>query len=289
MRSAVAADRLVRDLVEGNSTLEDAIAAASRLGVISPENALRFLLTTAQGDSDWAVQAAAVLSRDQLPPAQAVLAAEALITGFGGVFLLGPALVRWNEVLEEAVGQIEQAREIVSFLRYIIIIKCLGSPRTLEAMGDTALRFLTGCHRSHLEDGLQACPSLDIAQVLLHPSLAELADSPVLLPREREYFSFATLWPHFDPALDLLGVLLARDVIQQFARRLIGFQTSSPEHLCRNFFAGVGTVRHHPERVDVELPRSPLSLVLQLSGLARQTYAVPWLEGKEVCLLPSKE
>jgi hypothetical protein len=29
--------------------------------------------------------------------------------------------------------------------------------------------------------------------------------------------------------------------------------------------------------------------VLQLSGMTRQSYVVPWLEGKEVCLLPPKE
>lgn len=411
MRSPIVADRLVRDLIDGRLNIEQAIAAASSLGVPSPENALRFLEITAQGDGDWAVQAAAVLLRDQLPPAQAILAAESMVTGYGGIFLLGPGLVKLNEALEAAVGQIEEAKEVASFLRYIVLVKCLGSPRTLDAMGDTALRLFSGCHRFQLQDARQACSSLDldrahvfllrnlpalagcdghcliaetvavsaqekeivllrdvarndwiyaavtsseapqrevalasgidliqdstgnIPHVLLHPSLAALADSQALRQRsdrllvlqqeapsnkvsdvlssarrvsgplppeqyaqlaassaqELAYFSFAALWPDFDLALDVLGALLSRAAMKLFARRLMGFQTSSPEHLYRNFLEGVGTVRNRTERMEVELPRSPLLLVLQLSGLVRQSYNVPWLEGKEVCLLPPKE
>jgi hypothetical protein len=110
-------------------------------------------------------------------------------------------------------------------------------------------------------------------------------------PSEREfsYFSFANLWPDVDSSFDLLGVLLSRTVMREFARHLMGFQASSPEHLYRNFLDGIGTLRSQPERIEVELPRSPLLLVLQLSGLTRQTFTLPWLEGKEVCLLPPKE
>jgi hypothetical protein len=120
--------------------------------------------------------------------------------------------------------------------------------------------------------------------------------SHLLAPPDQEfgYFSLRGFRPDFDIALDLFGALLARAALKGFARRLMGFQSSSPEHLFRNFLAGVGTVRSLPERIEVELPHSPLSLVLQLSGLSRQTYVVPWLEGskpegREICLLPPRE
>jgi hypothetical protein len=106
---------------------------------------------------------------------------------------------------------------------------------------------------------------------------------------EFQYFSNVDSGPNFDPALDALTTLLRRAGHKGFARRLMGFQSASPEHLYRNFLAGVSTVRILPQRIEVELPHSPLSLVLHLSGIDRQAFTVPWLEGREVCLLPSRE
>jgi hypothetical protein len=416
MRSPTMADRLVRKLVEGTITIDEAIDFASQKGRSSCARALRFLMEAAQGDSDWAVQAAAVLLKEQIPPAAAILAGESMVSGFAGMFLLGPGLVRLNELLEAVLrqnenGQNEHANEVASFLRYLILVKCAGSARTLDASCDTALRLLSGCPRAQLREGLQGCPAFDLghtyslllrdlpaltgcearsllaeaitmpgqgrelillrdlarnewlyaallepgtgsresslvtgldllresvsnsAILLLHPSLAEMTESAALRgqvdhivridnpinaeevaailsagrstpgsitpqslrqmlgPSEHElsYFSLTNDWPDFDPMLDIFGTLLARAVMRQFARCLMGFQASSPEHLQRNFLEGAGTVRNLTERIEVELPRSPLSLVLQLSGMTRQSYAVPWLEGKEVCLLPPKE
>ncbi|HEY6352714.1 MAG TPA: hypothetical protein VI636_25235 [Candidatus Angelobacter sp.] len=409
--SAFAADRLVRDLVQQKRSLEHAITLALNQGAVSPENALHFLLKVAESDHDWAAQVAAVLLRDQRPPNHAAFAGESMITPFGGIFLIGPALVKWNQVLEMAIGEGPEKKEIAGFLRYLILAKCLGNSRTLDAMADPALRLLSGCHRSHLEDGRQACLPLDlpfaqmvllrnltaltgcegrcllvetvsapsqtgevillrdlardewiygavlphetahweevlvsalelireltgnVPYLLLRPSLATLAESKALQSRadrlvtadpeeisseaaevlmltrcvpastppvsvahllrpcdqDFAYLSFGNLWPDFDVELDLFGTLIARAALKQFARQPMGFQSSSPDHLCRNFIEGVGIVHDRPERIEVELPRSPLFLVLQLSGLARQAYAVPWLEGREICLLPPGE
>ncbi len=408
LQSPIVADRMVRGLVENKINLAEAIETASRQGSASPAKALRFLLAAAQGDADWAVQAAGVLLKDRLPPAQAIVARESMISAFAGIFLLGPALVRLNEVLEVIAGDGEEAKEIAGFLRYLVLIKTAGVKRTFEATGDPALRLLTGCHRWQLQDWQRACPAIDLERagalllrdlpafagcdidcllaeiipapdhakevlllrefarnewihaqalepqtgarehaliaalsligestgrlpaVLLHPSVSELAQSPKLHQfadrvvaldsadtnsghallssciaapvspekyaqlvcssgQEFSYFSFTTRWPDFDLALDLFGILLSRAALREFARHLLGFQTSSPEHLYSNFLEGIGTVRQQPGRIETELPRSPLLLVLQLSGLTRQTYTLPWLEGNEVCLLPPKE
>jgi hypothetical protein len=411
IRSPIAADRLVRRVVEGEISLEEAIEIASRQGSASPGKALRFLVMASQGDADWAMQAAAVLLQDQLAPLQAVVASESMISAFAGMFLLGPALVRLNQLLDEVAGEGEDAKEVASFLRYMILVKCVGGPRFLAAEGDTALRLMSGCHRLRLQDWRQVCQAIelnraytlflhalpaladcdnrcllaetfatpdhkrevilvrdcvrnewvyaqlvepesrtreealtaalnrahestgDIPIVLLHPSLAALAESAMLRqqaarvitlqeevpsadvndallsaryitqakPREKyaqllrssgpdfSYFSFADVWPEVDLEFDLFGTLLSRAVMREFARHLLGFQNSSPEHLYTNFLEGIGTVRQQPERIEVELPRSHLLLVLQLSGSTRQTYVLPWLEGKEVCLLPPKQ
>jgi hypothetical protein len=106
---------------------------------------------------------------------------------------------------------------------------------------------------------------------------------------EFEYFSTAAPGEQFDTVFDLLTTLISRAAVRTFARHLIGFQSASPQHLFHNFLEGIGTVHNHPERIEVELPHTPLSLVLQLSGLDRQSYTLPWLEGREICLLPVRE
>jgi len=417
--SQLAADRMVRDLAQKEISIEEAIDQALKQGAAFPESALRFIIQIAGGDSDWASQMTAVLLRDRMPSsfadssneAHSASVVESMVTLFGGIFLVGPALVNLNEIVEAAAGYGEHAGDIASYLRFIALTKCLGSQRLLESMGDPALRLLSGCHKSLLRDGIEACSSLDLARaqtflarclprltgcdgecllaevirlpslqreailvrdlardewiygtllspeiddpeeilvsaldrlrestgnvphLLLHSSLSRLAKSPALqsrvhrllvldreedsgelaevllltrcitasTPREKiaclcgasdadlAYLSFGSLWPDFDVGLDLFGTLLARSALKGFARRLMGFQSSSPEHLSRNFLEGFGAVRSLQDRIEVELPRSSLLLVLQLSGLARQTYAVPWLEGREVCLMPPRE
>lgn len=164
--SALAADRLARDLVQQKLSVEQAIGLACEQGAGSPEKGLRFLLSVAEGDYDWAQQAAAVLLKDR-QPAHAPSTGDSLITAFGGIFLAGPALVNWNPVLELGAGEEPEKQEIASFLRYLVLAKCLGSSRILEATGDPALRLLSGCHRSHLEDGRQACMPLDFSATQL--------------------------------------------------------------------------------------------------------------------------
>lgn len=413
-RSSISADRLVRDLSEEKITIEEANALAWKEGAELPEGALRFLARVARGDPDWAAQAAASLLKDKRG---AVYEDESMITRFGGIFLVAPTLVELllKEVAETAAGEGEQNQDAAAGLRHLVLAKCLGRPRALEALSDPALRLLSGCHRSSLQDGFQFAPDrLARAQVVfaenlaalsgcegrclvaeairapgqesevllmrdlarnvwiyasalphelasreqallsgidfvrettgnlphlvLQGSLARLAQSRALQARalslvalegdyiggefvqnlsrigcvpestphekiarllassdaEFSYFSFGDIWPGFDINLDLMSALVSRAALKGFARRLMGFQSASPEHLYRNFLEGTGTVRNGPERIEVELPRSPLSLVLQLSGLAKQIYTVPWLEGRglegrEVCLLPPRE
>lgn len=106
-----------------------------------------------------------------------------------------------------------------------------------------------------------------------------------------QYFSLLGVWPRvaLDPRLDLTLTLFACAALRQFARRLMGFESSSPEYLYQNFLAGLGIIHSYPEKCEVRLPRSPLFLVLRLCGLHEQTFRVPWIKEREVCLFPSGE
>jgi hypothetical protein len=404
IRSPLGADRLVRDLTEEKITLEEAFAVALKEGAASPQIGLRFLAQIARGDPDWAMQAAAALLRDKLPPGASAPAGESMLTPFGGIFLIAPVLVelQLNETAIAAAGDGEQRQDAAAILRRLVLAKCLGRANSFASLSDPALRLLSGCHRSNPHDGSGFAPAClarahavfaanlaalgcegrclvaaaipapeykcnvlllrDLARnawfyasvlpdriadqeqallsaiscvqeatgnpphVVLCGSLAAFAESEPLLGQvlslvplpadeigsvlveklshvgcepgsallacsdaEFAYFSFYDVWTGYDIHLDLLSTLLARAALRSFARRLFGFQSSSPEHLYRNFLEGVSTVHNRQERIEVELPRSPLSLVLQLSGLGRQTYTVPWLEGTCVCLLPPRE
>jgi hypothetical protein len=410
IRSSIIADRIVRQLVDGKTDLEEASEIALKQGATSPERGLRFLVETAQGDIDWAVQAVAVLLRDQSTPVQAVVSCDSMVSGFAGMFLLGPALGRLNELLDAIAGESEDSKETASFLRYMVLGRCAGSARILDASMDAALRLLSGCHRLDLRDSSSVGQRIDLKRayalflgalgdfagaearsllaeivdshhgkevvllrdvhrnewvyaasieqkagarehalitalnlisksigspriILLDRLLAGFAESVELrrqadrivtltdetpgseindallstgcfsapLPPEKytqlirpsrhefSYFSSGDLWHDVDLFFDPFGVLLARAAMREFARHLLGFQASSPEYLYRNFLEGIGTVRQESGRIEVELPRAPLLLVLQLSGLTRQTFTLPWLGEKELCLLPPRE
>jgi hypothetical protein len=103
------------------------------------------------------------------------------------------------------------------------------------------------------------------------------------------WFSLAGWLPEIDPEFDLTWTLVARAILKHFARRLAGLDCSSPGYLYRNFFAGTGFVRDSGERIEVELARSDLNIVLRIAGIFQETYALPWIEKKDICLLPSTE
>jgi hypothetical protein len=109
--------------------------------------------------------------------------------------------------------------------------------------------------------------------------------------RHLPYFCLSRFWPDFelDPALDCTFSLMARAAFRHFARKLFGFEASSPDHLFQNFLSGPSEVRRIDQRLEVRLPASPLSVILRMAGLQDQKYSPKWLKGSEVWLLPPRE
>jgi hypothetical protein len=94
------------------------------------------------------------------------------------------------------------------------------------------------------------------------------------------YHSLPELPEHIDHTL----TLLAQATMRAFARRLIGFGWSSPEHLYRNLLQGNALVTARPEHVEVALPDVPLKLVLRMAQLHGERFSVPWLADREIIL-----
>ncbi len=87
---------------------------------------------------------------------------------------------------------------------------------------------------------------------------------------------------------DLLWSVMARNVLKDFARRLMGFDQSSPDFLRRNFLDTPASfqVQRTPDTMDilVRLQPPPLHLVLHLAGMESEAVSLPWLGGGTVTL-----
>ena len=97
----------------------------------------------------------------------------------------------------------------------------------------------------------------------------------------------SNLFAGFSAEQDLFGSLAARVVLKDFARRLAGFDLSSCNFLRRNFLDAPGSI-HVQLGADgfnetcARLQAPPLRLVLNIAGMDRQTFMVPWMEVEQV-------
>jgi hypothetical protein len=83
---------------------------------------------------------------------------------------------------------------------------------------------------------------------------------------------------------DLTWSLVAHAVLKDFAHRLVGFGWSSVHHLYLNFMEGTSNVRNHRGEIDVQLPQTPLQVILRMAGFDGQVYTVSWLNNTQVNL-----
>jgi hypothetical protein len=72
--------------------------------------------------------------------------------------------------------------------------------------------------------------------------------------------------------------------LSRFACRLPGFAASGAAYLRDNFLAATATVDFEPDRIVVRLSRTPLQLILQLTGLTRGERSWPWLDPRPFAL-----
>jgi len=97
------------------------------------------------------------------------------------------------------------------------------------------------------------------------------------------YLSLPKLF-HMSRSVDLALSVVAQGVMRDFAWRLPGFAASSLPYLYRNFLDFAGRVEEEPDRRVVRLGRPPLNLVLNITGMARRTYGLSWLDERPIVL-----
>lgn len=278
--------------------MESAARITIHCGVLDATEALSFFAELMQGDVVWAQQAAGVVlgesNTKNFLNSTNIQEGESFLSSFGGIFLLGPSLIDLH--LEElaclAAESSESPEKTAGVLRYLSAAKCFGRERFPDCCDDPALRLFSGFDGTSFRRALE---DLDVQRLNLagaHDILLQaLPGSEESVLPHPPYFSLSGLWPEFelDSKLESFSTLVSHAALRHFSRKLFGFQSSSPGHIYENFLAGVSEIRRARNHLEVRLPQSPLSMVLRMAGLQEQRYALPWLKGMEVWLLPPQE
>jgi hypothetical protein len=219
------------------------------------------------------VRAAGAAVSGQLASAPDVAGGESeFVTAFGGIFLLLPAIAEFDVERRLRAGGLgdDEAVRAAGVGRWLVALKCLEPSERLAARFDPGLAVAAG-----IGSAADAAALRRLGRLTTPPVAAALAEgtaattaahfrTPELLRTKRA----DTVWSRV--AATSLGLL---------ARRLPGFEASSPGHLARNFLAGPSHVRITEKVIDVSLPRTPLQVVLRVAGWGGSVHAVPWLPG----------
>jgi hypothetical protein len=86
------------------------------------------------------------------------------------------------------------------------------------------------------------------------------------------------------PAWQRLLCLATQQALRRFARRLPGFALSHLDYIHANFLCVAASVESRGMETVVGLGRPPLALMLDLAGMTRTSYALPWHPGRN-CVL----
>jgi hypothetical protein len=325
IRSADIFDRLIRTLAA--SDLGGATALAITAGSENSYAALQFFSEMMQGDADWGAQAAGVLLNEDFrreSTASEPLRDQTILSRFGGIFSLGPSLVTlgfeatgadaaalrhliavkclggeraretasdpavrlfsgFTGAFSEALEALENSSALVE-LKHLLLGRYRGTSLVAEPVilpGGEAVLFRdvdendwiwATAGGTEVPRGLKTTPRSDFKPAQPHVS----------------YFSLGVCWPGIPFSLELIGTIAARAVLRHFARRLIGFSASRPDHLYTNFLAGRTTIEDTGYRLEVEIMPPPLSVVLRMAGIHNEVYHAPWI-GREVWLRQTSE
>lgn len=287
-RSASALGRLVRALADGN------LADVYRLA----DGNADALLPLAQVDPRWVQRVAGTLHRRHYqgvadadaPTVDAGALALPRHTRLGGVFLLLPDLIVLP--LEEWVDgwPVVGTNTAASCIRWLLLLKCLGQERARAAQVDPLLRDTMGVKPDLslplLAGWAQRMPGITVG-VLREQHATWLASEPFPAhgsrPAGREDESDYLALPEafgLSDELDATLSTIAEGVMRAFAWRLPGFAGSSLSYLYVNFLDVSAAVEVQPgqsmENWLVTLGKPPLHLILNMAGLTRRSYTVPW-------------
>lgn len=192
-----------------------------------------------------------------------------LIDGTRGIWLFARAYSsRWPERLVESLrswiaGNGREGAVLSSDPLFVEVLRSAFPDRKIVNLLDDAARTM-------------ASENQQLAEILAR--LDKLPDdlSHLFLPK--------SLGPtgSFDRALSVA----AQGLMRVFAWRLPGFAGSNLPYLYTNFLDFSGSLEDEPTRRVIRLGRPPLHLILNMTGMARATYQLHWLDERPLALFP---
>ncbi|MGH9255747.1 MAG: hypothetical protein ACRD3C_14395 [Vicinamibacterales bacterium] len=203
-------------------------------------------------------------------------------TPFGGVFLLLPRLAELP--LPEEFGDL-------ALLRLWLAVKCVGTERAFPFFCDPLVRELLGVDADLSADAFRKWQRRvpDVAFARLDAMLAEdehrRGNSDDLQPGDLTYLDLPKAL-RASRARDRRVAAASQRVLRNLAWRLPGFSASSFRHLFDNFLDCPAKLRQDAHTRVVTLGRVPLSVVLNMTGAARDSFVCPWLDDLPFQLFP---
>jgi hypothetical protein len=324
-RAPDAADALrLAALAAGEADPASVVAAARALVAIAGSHAAgeavraeALLQELVQHDLRLADRVEEVVSPAAAPP---VPDGAFVGTAYAGVFLLLQGLLELDA--DRVLAALAPEESSVAQLRLALLVRCLGTP---DAAADPGVHVAAGAEEESETkpggDGWGPAQRLLLERLVRlgraegRRLLLERVDGEnLVLVRDAERDTWLALldaetaetqavrlvtevlerppeaveWS--DEPCDLDGPpgtlgLLAHAVLRELAVRLPGLDRSSPAYLRENFLVGPGMIRVGGEMLEIQLPPSPLRIVLQLAGVHGRALTVPWL-GEVVLRLP---
>jgi hypothetical protein len=218
----------------------------------SPAEVEAWLLEVSGGETGWVRSLACKLM--EFRKSQPAVSGKSFGTPWGGVFLLLPGALE--------IG-IEDWPPVV---RLLGLAKCLGGQAIRETLYDPVLRLVAGCEEPtdwdaivRYSEAAARFPVLDLA-----PDDAEI---------NTEFFRVPSLAEDFDRFWS--GAAAA--VLRNLARRLYGFDRSSPNYLVERFLRTDCIVTVSAECIEARLERCDLDIVLRMAGFDGREFRLPWL------------
>lgn len=103
------------------------------------------------------------------------------------------------------------------------------------------------------------------------------------MPEELEFLTLPACFKIARP-LDLALSIVAQHLLRGVAWRLPGFSRSNLPYLSSNFLDFTASIEEEPARRVVRLGRPPLHLILNMTGMTRQSYRLSWLDERPFAL-----
>lgn len=107
------------------------------------------------------------------------------------------------------------------------------------------------------------------------------------LPDELEFLALPVSLKIARP-LDLALSVVAQNLLRGVAWCLPSFARSNLPYLSRNFLDFSASIEEEPARRIVRLGRPPLHLILNMTGITRQSYRLSWLDERTFALFQAE-